>query len=301
MGEAKIIDGKAIAEKIHERTAAQTRELKEKHGLQPGLAVILVGEDPASKIYVGMKAKKCAELGLFSDKRVLPTNATQEEVLALVRELNADPKIHGILAQSPPPPHIDEEQVILAIRPEKDVDCFHPANVGNMLIGKTDGFFPCTPYGVMKLLEYSGVDPAGKHAVILGRSNIVGKPMMALLVQKAKGANATVTVCHSRTADIPSITRQADILIAAIGKPEFVTSDMIKDGAVVIDVGINRVEAPAAAKGYRVVGDAHFESLKAKASLITPVPGGVGPMTIAMLMSNAVKACAAQHKIKLTT
>ena len=291
MSEAKIIDGKAIAERIHQETAARVARLKVERGLTPGLAVVLVGEDPASKIYVGMKARKCAELGIHSDKRVLPKDATMAEVMALVDELNRDPRIHGILVQSPPPPQIDEDKVVESIRPEKDVDCFHPVNVGKMLIGKTEGFYPCTPYGVMKLLEHSGVDPAGKHAVIIGRSNIVGKPMMALLMQKAKGANATVTVCHSRTPDIAGLTRQADILVACIGKPEFVTADMVKAGAVVIDVGINRVDDPAAPKGYRVVGDVAFAEVSRKASLITPVPGGVGPMTIAMLMSNAVKAC----------
>jgi len=291
MSEAGIIDGKAIAEKIHQETAARVAKLKAERGLTPGLAVVLVGEDPASKIYVGMKAKKCVELGIYSDKRVLSKDATMAEVLALVDELNRDPKIHGILVQSPPPPQIDEDKVVESIRPEKDVDCFHPVNVGKMLIGKTEGFYPCTPYGVMKLLEHSGVDPAGKHAVIIGRSNIVGKPMMALLMQKAKGANATVTVCHSRTPDIAELTRQADILVACIGKPEFVTAAMVKEGAVVIDVGINRVEDANAPKGYRVVGDVAFAEVSRKASLITPVPGGVGPMTIAMLMSNAVKAC----------
>lgn len=291
MSEAGIIDGKAIAEKIHQETAARVAKLKAERGLTPGLAVVLVGEDPASKIYVGMKAKKCVELGIYSDKRVLSKDATMAEVMALVDELNRDPKIHGILVQSPPPPQIDEDKVVESIRPEKDVDCFHPVNVGKMLIGKTEGFYPCTPYGVMKLLEHSGVDPAGKHAVIIGRSNIVGKPMMALLMQKAKGANATVTVCHSRTPDIAELTRQADILVACIGKPEFVTAAMVKEGAVVIDVGINRVEDANAPKGYRVVGDVAFAEVSRKASLITPVPGGVGPMTIAMLMSNAVKAC----------
>jgi methylenetetrahydrofolate dehydrogenase (NADP+)/methenyltetrahydrofolate cyclohydrolase len=217
------------------------------------------------------------------------------EVLALIDELNKDPKINGILVQSPPPPQIDEEKVVAAIDPAKDVDCFHAQNVGKMLIGKRDGFFPCTPYGVMVLLERSGVDPCGKHAVIIGRSNIVGKPMMALLVQKEAGANATVTCVHSRTPNIAELTRQADILIAAIGKPEFVTADMVKDGAVVVDVGINRVDDPTAKRGYKLVGDVKYDEVAEKASKITPVPGGVGPMTIAMLMQNTIKACKMQN------
>ena len=295
MMSGKIIDGKNIAAQVHEETGKEVASLARNSNLQPGLAVVLVGEDPASQVYVNMKAKKSAELGIFSDKRVLPQNATQEEVLAVVEELNKDPKIHGILVQSPPPPQIDEAAIVRAINPVKDVDCFHPVNVGKMLLGEEDGFLPCTPHGIMVLLERSGIDPAGKHAVIIGRSNIVGKPMMALLVQKAKGANATVTVCHSRTVNIAEHTRKADILIAAIGKAEFVTADMIKDGAVVIDVGINRVDDAAAPRGYRLVGDVAFDEVAEKASLITPVPGGVGPMTIAMLLHNAVKACKKQN------
>jgi len=282
-----IIDGKSIAASVHAETGKAVADLKERHSIQPGLAVVLVGEDPASKVYVGMKVKKSAELGIFSEKRVLPHNATQREVLDVVKELNENPAIHGILVQSPPPPHIDEEEIIRTIKAEKDVDCFHPENVGKMLLGEEDGFLPCTPHGIMVLLERSGVDPSGKHAVILGRSNIVGKPMMSLLVQKAKGANATVTVCHSRTANIAEYTKQADILVAAIGKPEFVTADMVKDGAVVIDVGINRVDDATRERGYRLVGDVAYDEVAEKASLITPVPGGVGPMTIAMLMHSS--------------
>ncbi len=292
-----IIDGKAVATAIHAETKQAVDELKANYDLQPGLAVVLIGEDPASKVYVGMKVKKSAELGIFSEKRVLPKEATQEQVLAVVQELNDNPAIHGILVQSPPPSQIDEAEIVRAIKPEKDVDCFHPVNVGKMLLGEEDGFLPCTPHGIMMLLERSGVDPSGKHAVVIGRSNIVGKPMMALLVQKAKGANATVTVCHSRTANIAEHTRQADILIAAIGKPEFVTADMVKDGAVVIDVGINRVDDATRDRGYRLVGDVAFDEVSEKCSLITPVPGGVGPMTIAMLMHNAVKACKLQNNI----
>ena len=292
---AQIIDGNATAKQVNQETAAEVERLKSMHGLTPGLAVVIVGDDPASQVYVGMKEKRANELGLLSRKIVLAAETTQDELLAVVDQLNADPAIHGILVQSPPPPHIDEKDITLRINPAKDVDCFHPYNVGKMLIGDTDGFFPCTPYGVMVLLERHGIDPAGKHAVVIGRSNIVGKPMAALLVQKAKGANATVTICHSRTPDIAEQARQADILIAAIGKANFVTADMVKPGAVVIDVGINRVDDPAAKRGYRLVGDVDYDAVAAKAAWITPVPGGVGPMTIAMLMQNAVKACKLQH------
>jgi methylenetetrahydrofolate dehydrogenase (NADP+)/methenyltetrahydrofolate cyclohydrolase len=291
---AGIIDGKAIALAVHDETAKVVKELKSM-GIEPGLAVVLIGEDPASKVYVNMKVKKTAELGIYSRKIVLDKDATQDEVLAIVEELNNDDKINGILVQSPPPPQIDEGAVIKAINPDKDVDCFHPVNVGKMLLGDEGGFLPCTPNGIIELLKRSNVDPCGKHAVIIGRSNIVGKPMMSLLVQKAEGANATVTVCHSRTPDIGEITRQADILIAAIGKPEFVKAEMVKAGAVVIDVGINRIEDSDSPRGYRLAGDVAFKEVSEKASLITPVPGGVGPMTIAMLMHNAVKACKQQN------
>jgi len=296
---AEIIDGNLIANKIHEQTFHETEILKGKYGVTPGLAVVIIGEDPASRVYVNMKEKKSNELGFYSLKKSLPGNATMSDVLGVVDSLNKDSKIDGILVQSPPPSQIDEEKVIDSINPLKDVDCFHPINVGKMLIGKEDGFYPCTPYGVMKLLEYSNVDPAGKHAVIIGRSNIVGKPMMALLVQKAKGANATVTVCHSRTPNIREFACKADILIAAIGKAEFVKADMVKEGAVVIDVGINRVEDPLFPRGYKLVGDVAFDEVRKKASLITPVPGGVGPMTIAMLMHNTLKACKKHHGIIL--
>ena len=286
---AEIIDGKAIAALVNGETRQRVEKLRAS-GRTPGLAVVLIGDDPASQVYVNAKAKKCAELGIYSDKRVLPKDATMEEVLALIAELNAAPEIDGILVQSPPPPQIDEERVIEAIDPAKDVDCFHERNVGKLLIGKEDGFRPCTPWGVMLLLEKSGVDPAGKHAVVVGRSNIVGKPMAALLMQKAKHANATVTVVHSGTPEIGRYTRDADILIAAIGKPEFITGDMIKPGATVIDVGINRMPDPAGGKP-RLVGDVKFDEARLVAGRITPVPGGVGPMTIAVLMSNAVTAC----------
>jgi len=291
---ATLIDGNCISAQINQETAAQVACLARDQNLQPGLAVVIVGDDPASRVYVNMKEKRARELGIYSQKHVLPVTTTQSELLALVEQLNNDPQIHGILVQSPPPPQIDEAKVILAIDPRKDVDCFHPYNVGKMLIGDTDGFFPCTPYGVMLLLERSGIDPAGKHVVVLGRSNIVGKPMLALLIQKRAGADATVTVCHSRTRNLAALCRQADILVAAIGRAEFVTADMVKDGAVVIDVGINRIDDPAAAKGYRLVGDVAFAEVAAKASAITPVPGGVGPMTIAILLQNTVKAALAQ-------
>ena len=286
---AKIIDGKAIAAEVNEETRRRVEALRAA-GRIPGLAVVLVGDDPASQVYVNAKAKKCAELGIHSDKRVLPADATMEQVLELIGELNRDPRIDGILVQSPPPPQIDEEKVIAAIDPTKDVDCFSERNVGKLLIGKEDGFRPCTPWGVMLLLEKSGIDPAGKHAVVIGRSNIVGKPMAALLMQKAKGANATVTVVHSGTPDIARFTRDADILIAAIGKPEFVRGDMIKPGAAVIDVGINRTPNPAGGRD-KLVGDVKFDEAVEVAGAVTPVPGGVGPMTIAVLMSNAVTAC----------
>ena len=292
----KIIDGKKIAAEVNEDSRKEISALARDYNLQPGLAVVLIGEDPASQVYVNMKDRKCQELGIYSLKHVLDRNASMQEVLDLIDKLNKDPKINGILVQSPPPPQIDEEKVIDAIDPAKDVDCFHERNVGKMLIGKQDGFFPCTPYGVMILLERSGVDPCGKHAVIVGRSNIVGKPMMSLLVQKADGANATVTCVHSRTKNLPELTRQADILIAAIGKPEFVSADMVKNGVVVVDVGINRVEDSKAKRGYRLVGDVKFDEVAEKASFITPVPGGVGPMTIAMLMQNTIKACKMQNK-----
>ena len=294
---AQIIDGKKIAAEVNEENRKEISVLARDCNLQPGLAVVLIGEDPASQVYVNMKDRKCQELGIYSAKHVLDRDATMQEVLELIDQLNNDPKINGILVQSPPPPQIDEEKVIAAIDPAKDVDCFHERNVGKMLIGKRDGFFPCTPYGVMILLERSGIDPSGKHAVIVGRSNIVGKPMMALLVQKADGANATVTCVHSRTKNLPELTRQADILIAAIGKAEFVTEDMVKDGAVVIDVGINRIEDTNAKRGYRLAGDVKFDEVSEKASFITPVPGGVGPMTIAMLMQNTIKACKMQNQI----
>lgn len=288
---AKNIDGKQISEAVNRETAAEVNELIEKQGVRPGLAVVLVGDNPASQVYVGSKVKKCQELGIHSEKIVLPKETTEEELLKVINTLNNDPAIHGILVQSPPPPHIDEAKIVEAISPRKDVDCFHPENVGRMFLGDQSGFLPCTPWGVMVLLERSGISPAGKHAVVIGRSNIVGKPMMALLTAKGSHADATLTVCHSRTKNIEHYTRQADIIVAAIGKPEFLKADMVKEGAVVIDVGINRVKDEKAKNGYKLVGDVAFDEVAKKASYITPVPGGVGPMTIAMLMKNTVRAC----------
>jgi methylenetetrahydrofolate dehydrogenase (NADP+)/methenyltetrahydrofolate cyclohydrolase len=251
--------------------------------------VVLVGSDPASEVYVRMKGKKCEELGMHSVTVALPEDTAEEELLKKVTGLNSDKSIHGFLVQLPLPKHIDEKKVINAIDPKKDVDCFHPANVGKMLIGEPE-FLPATPAGVQQMLVRSGVDTKGKHVVVVGRSNIVGKPMAAMMVQKGDGADSTVTVVHSRTKDLPSITRQADILIVAMGKPNFVTADMVKEGAVVIDVGTNRVEDPAAPSGSRLVGDVDFDNVKKKTSAISPVPGGVGPMTICMLMANTVAA-----------
>ncbi|MBQ7209113.1 MAG: bifunctional methylenetetrahydrofolate dehydrogenase/methenyltetrahydrofolate cyclohydrolase FolD [Lentisphaeria bacterium] len=283
-----IIDGKAVAAQINAETAEAVLALKNK-GKETALAVILVGSDPASQVYVRNKVRTCGELGIRSIKRELPETATTEEVLAAEEEFNRDPAVDGILVQSPPPPQVDEAKVIEAIDPDKDVDCFTERNVGRILIGDNPVLKPCTPWGVLELLRRSGVDPAGKHAVIIGRSNIVGKPLAAMLMQKAAGANATVTIVHSATKDIAKYTREADILIAAIGRAGFVTGDMIKPGAVVIDVGINRVFDEKLGKN-RLTGDVVFEEAVEKAAAVTPVPGGVGPMTIAMLMRNTVEA-----------
>lgn len=286
----KLIDGKTISARVNAETAAEVASIVEKYGKKPGLAVVLVGENPASQVYVASKVKKCQELGIYSEKIVLDKDTTQEELLKVIRSLNENDAIHGILVQSPAPPQIDEGAIVEAIDPDKDVDCFHARNVGKMLLGDMDGFLPCTPWGVMELLERSGISAAGKHAVILGRSNIVGKPMMALLSAKGKTADATVTLCHSRTKDIAAFTRQADLIVAAIGKPEFLRGDMVKEGVIVVDVGINRVPCAGTKTGYKLVGDVCFEEVAPKASRITPVPGGVGPMTIAMLMKNTLRA-----------
>ncbi len=286
-----LIDGKKVAADVRARLVKEIEELKAA-GHTPGLAVVLVGEDPASQVYVGSKVKACAELGIYSQKWALPAETTQEELVQLIHQLNADDRIHGILVQSPPPPHIDEEAVILNIDPRKDVDGFHPANVAKLVLEDETGFVPCTPLGCMELLAAYGISTAGKHAVVIGRSMIVGKPMANLLVSKK--ANATVTIAHSRTADLPGLCRTADILVAAVGRPEMVKADYVKPGAVVLDVGINRIEDVTRPRGYRIVGDVDFEAVKDSCSAITPVPGGVGPMTIAMLMANTVKACRQQ-------
>jgi methylenetetrahydrofolate dehydrogenase (NADP+)/methenyltetrahydrofolate cyclohydrolase len=286
---AELIDGVAIAKSIREEVAAAVASLVSR-GVKPGLAVVLVGEDPASEVYVRSKGRFSEEAGMHSVTIKLPAETTQAALLAHVQRLNDDRAIHGILVQMPLPKHIDPEVVIRAIRPEKDVDGFHPVNVGKNLIGDRDGFVPCTPAGVQEMLGRSGTETRGKECVIVGRSNIVGKPMMALMVQNAPNANATVTVCHSATHNLKEHTLRADILIVAAGKPRMVTGDMVKEGAVVIDVGINRVADASTKSGYRLVGDVDFESARMRASRITPVPGGVGPMTIAMLLKNTARA-----------
>jgi len=286
---ANLIDGRAIAEKVYVDLCREIAELKSK-GVTPGLAVILLGDDPASRAYVRSKDKMCRELGLHSLKFELPASTTQADLLRRLQELNHDAAIHGILVQSPPPKHIDEAAIVRALDPRKDVDGFHPENVAKLVIGDPTGFVPCTPLGVQHLLIESKIDIDGANVVILGRSMIVGKPLALLLMQKKKNANATVTVAHSRSRDLEKVTRSADILIAAIGQPNFVKSQHVRDGAAVIDVGINRIEEDVSERGYRLVGDVAFEEVAKKAGAITPVPGGVGPMTIAMLMSNTVKA-----------
>ena len=286
---AELIDGRAIGQKVRAEAAKRARKLAER-GIKPGLAVVLVGEDPASVVYTSSKAKAAEEAGMHSVNLRLPVEISQEELLRRVDQLNADPKIHGILVQMPLPRHIDPDAIIRRIDPYKDVDGFHPVNVGKMLIGEKDGFIPCTPAGVQVLLRESGVKTAGKNCVIVGRSNIVGKPMAALMMQDNENANCTVTVCHRHTADLGAHTREADILIVAAGRAGMITRDMVKPGAVVIDVGTNRVADASAKSGTRLKGDVDFESVREVASKITPVPGGVGPMTIAMLMVNTVRA-----------
>jgi methylenetetrahydrofolate dehydrogenase (NADP+)/methenyltetrahydrofolate cyclohydrolase len=285
---ATIIHGPDVAAQIKKELREKIAELRGR-GVTPGLAVVMVGEDPASKQYVRNKVKGCEELGIYSRSIILPESASEDELLKVVDELNADPAIHGFLVQLPIPQHIDENKVLMRIDPEKDADGFHPINVGRMLIGNPQ-FLPATPHGIQEMLMRSGNDPEGKHVVVVGRSNIVGKPIAAILMQKKKGANATVTVCHSRTRDLASLVRMGDVVIAAIGSPGFITADMIKPGAVVIDVGTNRVDDPSDKRGYRWVGDVDFENVKEVASAITPVPGGVGPMTIVMLLKNTVTA-----------
>jgi len=286
---AELIDGAAVAQAIRAEVALDV-ERQRGRGIRPGLAAVLVGDDPASGVYVRSKGRACEEAGMHSVTIRMPAATTQLELLARVEALNEDPAIHGILVQMPLPRHLDADVIIRHIRPDKDVDGFHPVNVGKSLIGERDGFVPCTPAGVQELLVRGSVETRGADCVIVGRSNIVGKPMVSLMVQNAPGANATVTVCHSATRDLASHTRRADILIVAAGRPCMVTGDMIKPGAVVIDVGINRVADAGAPKGYRLVGDVDFEAARRVASRITPVPGGVGPMTIAMLLRNTVRA-----------
>lgn len=276
---AKILDGKAVSQRVKNALKDETEKFVEKYGIRPGLAVVIVGDDPASRVYVNSKKKACAEIGYYSEEHALPESTTEGELLSLVEKLNGDEKIHGILVQLPLPKHIDEEKIINAINPKKDVDAFHPVNVGKIMIGNFD-FLPCTPAGVMELINEAGIDLTGKNCVVVGRSNIVGKPQAMLLLHK----NATVTICHSKTKNIKEITKNADVLVAAVGRAQMFDGDYIKDGAVVIDVGMNRLE------NKKLVGDVDFESAAKKASCITPVPGGVGPMTIAMLMKNTLTA-----------
>lgn len=290
---AQIIEGKKIAAEIRSELQAEIERLKAR-GIVPGLGVVLVGEDPASQSYVTAKERACAEIGIYSDDNRLPAATTQAELLALVGRMNRDPRINGILVQLPLPEHIDEAAVLMAIDPAKDVDGFHPMNVGKMVVGER-AFLPCTPHGVIQLLLRSGVETDGAHVVVIGRSNIVGKPVANMLVQKKVGGNATVTVCHTRTKDVGRFVRQADIVVAAAGRPNTVTADMVKEGAVVIDVGVNRVEDPSRARGYRLVGDVDYEAVSERAAMITPVPGGVGPMTITMLLWNTVESAKAAH------
>lgn len=294
----KILNGKEAAAQMRAEMKERVAELKATRGIVPGLCVILVGENPASVSYVTAKERACAEIGIASDDNRLPENTSEEELLALIAKKNEDPAIHGILVQLPLPRHIDEDKIINAIVPEKDVDGFHPVNVGNMMIGRKC-FLPCTPHGILQLLKINGISASGKHVVVVGRSNIVGKPVANLLLQKSDLGNATVTICHTGTRNMAEFTRQADILIVAAGRPDTVTGDMIKPGAVVVDVGVNRVkvdDCPEGAKPYRLVGDVDFASASEVASAITPVPGGVGPMTITMLLYNTVQS-AEDHTI----
>ena len=285
---AKIIDGKAIAQEMQDEMKGDVEKLVEK-GVTPCLEVILVGENPASKVYVRNKERACERIGIISETHRLPEDISEEEILRLIDEFNNNPKVHGILVQLPLPDQVNEEAILNAIDPDKDVDGFHPVNVGKMVIGEP-GFLPCTPHGIQMLLIRSGIETKGKHVVIVGRSNIVGKPVANILLQKKEGANAVVTVVHTAAPDMSIYTKQADILIVATGRPELFTADMVKDGVVVIDVGINRVDDPTRERGYRLTGDVDFEGVSKKASYITPVPGGVGPMTITMLLSNTIES-----------
>ena len=293
---AKILDGKAIAQDIRAELKARVTELK-KRGIVPGLGVLLVGDDPASRSYVTAKEKACEETGLYSREIKLPATASHKEILDVVNAFNADSQIDGILVQLPLPDSSMEQSVIEAINPEKDVDGFHPVNVGRMMLG-LPAFLPCTPHGVLQILKRSGIKTDGVHVVVIGRSNIVGRPLVNLLSQKSELGNATVTMCHTRTKNMAELTRQADIIVAAAGRPNTVTADMIKPGAVVIDVGVNRVTDATAKAGFRLKGDVDFEAVAQKASAITPVPGGVGPMTITMLLANTVESAVRRHGVK---
>ena len=286
---ARIIDGKEVAAKVHEEVAAGVTEYREQHGSAPGLTVVLVGDDPASAIYVRNKRLACEQAGMFSQVFALPSATIETEMLKLVAEINLDSSFHGVLIQLPLPSHIDENTVMQAMDPAKDIDGLHPYNVGLLAQGRPD-FVPGTPAGIQQLLLRNGYDPSGRNVVICGRSNIVGKPLAILLMQRQDGANATVTVCHTKTRDLKAVTRRADILVAAVGKAKFITADMVKEGAVVIDAGINRVPDPTRKSGNRLVGDVDFEEVSEKAEAITPVPGGIGPMTIAMLLVNTLTA-----------
>jgi len=288
---AQIISGRKVAEDIRAELRSRVEELA-REGVTPGLATVLVGEDPASQMYVGMKNKAASEMGIHSRQITLPVDTSEAELLGLVAGLNADPEIHGILVQLPLPGHIDEGRIIEAIHPSKDVDGFHPISVGRLATDSGDFFAPCTPAGVVEMLLRSGYDPAGEHVVVVGRSNLVGRPLASLLLRKGRGGDATVTVCHSRTRDLGAVTRTADILVVAMGRPETITADMVRPGAVVIDVGTNRVDDPDSEKGYRVCGDVLFDEVAEVAGAISPVPGGVGPMTITMLLANTVKSAA---------
>lgn len=293
---AEVISGKTVSAEMRSEIKSRVAELREK-GLVPGLATVLVGDDPASHLYVSMKGKAADQLGIHSRQITMPGDTPEDELLGLLAGLNADPEIHGILVQLPLPSQIDESKVLVAIHPDKDVDGFHPVNVGRLATGDPTVLAPCTPQGVVEMLIRSGNDPSGKHVVVVGRSNIVGRPMASLLLRKARGGNATVTVAHSRTPDLGAMTRLADIIVVAVGRPDTVTADMVRPGAVVIDVGTNRVDDPSRERGYRTVGDVDFDGVKEVASAISPVPGGVGPMTITLLMSNTVQAAEQQTGI----
>jgi len=288
---AQLIKGGEISKQIREEITKEIEALKKKQGLTPGLATILVGDDPGSKVYVGQKEKACNNLGIYSERTDIPADTSEADLLDMVKKFNNDPKIHGILVQLPLPKHIDASKVIYEIEPDKDVDCFHPVNVGKLMIG-TGRFLPCTPHGIMELLRRSGVTTDGKHVVVVGRSNIVGKPIANMMLQPPPGGNATVTLCHTGTRDLAAFTKMADILIVAVGRPRTITADMVKEGVVVIDVGVNRIGKTPEGKAI-LAGDVDFDSVQEKAAAITPVPGGVGPMTITMLMKNTVVAAKA--------